>query len=183
MTHRFALSAAVYLLTVAAAPGDLTADSMGYDQAVAALQALLNTTVAETDTHTPAKVSVLVVADEKGVLTITQRADREQPGLFFRSTSHQTWTFRAAELNPKRVAVRTEPLSVYAPIKKNARRIEVTRIEKKSRLEGGHEPAEDWDEQDAFVTSFITIPVSSIETGETVAELLRQIAKTAPDAE
>ncbi len=183
MTRRFAFSAAVCLLMGAAAPGDSTAGAMGYDQAVAALQTLLNTTVAEMDTHVSAKVSVLVVADEKGVLTITQQADREQPDLFFRSTTLQTWKLRAAEIDPKRVAMHTEPLSVFAPVKKNARRIEVTRVEKKSRLEGGHEPAEDWDEQDAFVTSFVTIPVNSIETGETATELLRQIAKTAPDAE
>jgi len=78
--------------------------------------------------------------------------------------------------------MRTEPLSVYAPIKKDAHRIQVTRTETKSRVAGGHEPAEDWDQKDTFITSFVTIPVNSIETAESAAELLRKIAKTAPES-
>lgn len=180
MMRRAYLSVAAVLLCSVAAPSDTTADSMSYDQAVAALQTLLNTAIMETDTHTPAKVSVLVVADDRGNLTITQRADREQPDLFFRSTTHQTWKLRASEVDPKRIAMRTDPISVFAPIKKDARRIEVTRTETKSRIEGGHEPAEDWDHKDTFVTSFVSIPAGSIETAETAAALLKQIAKTAP---
>ena len=76
--------------------------------------------------------------------------------------------------------MRTDPLSLFVPTKNNERRIEVSRTETKSRLEGGHEPAEDWDQKDTFVTSFVSIPVGSIEAGETATVLLKQIAKTSP---
>jgi hypothetical protein len=112
-------------------------------------------------------------------MIISQTAERDLPDLFFRSTSSQTWKLRASDIDPKRIAMRTEPLSVYAPIKKDERRIQVTRTETKSRVEGGHEPAEDWEDRDVFVTSFVSIPVDTIEKAEQTAALLKQIAKTA----
>lgn len=181
--HRFLAASLVLLISSTAAPSDSASSSAGYNQTAAALQELLNGTTVEADGHTPASIAIAIVADENGVLTITQTAERDQPGLFFHSTTKQTWRVRASDIDPKRIASRSEPLSVFAPVKKDKRLVQVTRTETKSRIEGGVEDADSWDEHDGFMTSFITIPAGSVETAEKAAELLKQIAKTAPKAE
>ena len=181
MSLKSMLAAAVCLTICSGAPGD--SNNLSYDQAAAALQELLNSAEVSSDTHTPSKLTVAIVASETGAISITQTAQREQPDLFFRSSTQQTWTLRASDIDPKRVESRTEPLSVYAPIKKDRRLIQVSRTETKSRLEGGHEPAEDWEQRDAFMTSFVSIPVATVDTSEKAANLLRQIAKSAPETE
>ena len=179
MSRQLVLVSAVCLMICGGAPGD--SNKMNYDQAAAALQELLNGVELNGDTHTPSKLSVAIVASETGAITITQTAQREQPDLFFRSSTQQIWTLRGSDIDPKRVEMRTEPLSVYAPTKKDRRLIQVSRTETKSRLEGGQEPPEDWEQHDSFMTSFVSIPVASIDAAERAAELIKQIAKSAPE--
>ncbi len=181
MSRRVSFTLVVCLSLCGLAPGD--ASNMGYDQAVAAFQQLLHGSTFDSDAHTPANVAVAVVADATGTLIITQTAERDMPDLFFHSSTVQTWTIRAADVDDKRIAVRTEPLSVYAPTKKNAQLIRVTRSETQNRIEGGHEPAEDWERHDSFMTSFVTIPVASVDAAEQAVALLKQIAKAAPETD
>jgi hypothetical protein len=166
-----------------AARGDAGAAKMSYDQAVAALQQLLNGKSIQSDGHTPATVTVLIIADERGAVTITQRADRDRPGWRFKSTTLQTWDLHAGSIDAKRVRPRTEPLSVYVPILKDERRISVIRTESKSRVESGDGPGDDWDESDRFMASFVSIPADTMATAEKAAELIRQISKTSRDTD
>ena len=175
LVTRASVAAFFVCLAVAAAPAN-----MSYDQAVAALQQLLNGQAFSSDTHTPAQLALSVVADDKGSIAITQTAVRDMPDLFFHSTTQQTWNLRAADIDAKRIVVRTSPISVYVPIKKDKRLVQVVREETKSRAEGGGLPGEEWSDHDAFSANFVSIPAHSIDSATRAAELLRQIAKSAP---
>ncbi len=175
-----ALSFLMLSLSILLAPGTSIAVEAGFKESLERLK-LLYTPAAAPEGHTPVPAAVVIDSTEDGTLIVTRHSELDRSKFRFSSVSEQTWRVHPADLDAKRVAVQTEPMGVFVPVKKNVKRVMVERHEAKTRTDSANEPGEQWQESQKFTTSFVIIPAATPQQADEAAALIKQIIKSAPE--
>lgn len=171
-------------LVVFSSAGAFAADA-GYKESIEKLKLLYTPAApaAPAEGEAPAEIApppVSIDSLEDGTLIITQRTAQDRSAYRFKSVTEQTWRVYPGDLDAKKVAVQDEPMGVFVPAKKDVKRVMVERREAKTRIASDSEPAEEWNDDRRFTTSFVVIPAETPQQADEAAELIKQIIKSAP---